>query len=166
MWAVPSEPSSFLLEPTIKGSPETDAEVPPARSWLTQWSVFSGKHEVQGLPECVHTHRLQIAFRPLQVQHSTMEQSKINKQFAKESSKGIFSHQQKIHHNHSNLNHVWFACDGPHMPQLPLHMIGPNHVCTLLASYDCLNKFYSCFMATVVGIVNGRGLGIDTCHGN
>ena len=28
--------------------------------------------------------------------------------------------------------------------------------------YDCLNKFYSCYMATVVVIVNGRGLGIGT----
>ena len=29
-------------------------------------------------------------------------------------------------------------------------------------SYDWLNKFYSCDMATVVVIVNGRGLGIGT----
>ena len=28
--------------------------------------------------------------------------------------------------------------------------------------YDWLNKFYSCYMATVVIIVNGRGFGIDT----
>ena len=28
--------------------------------------------------------------------------------------------------------------------------------------YDWLNKFYSCYMAIVVVIVNGRGLGIDT----
>ena len=28
--------------------------------------------------------------------------------------------------------------------------------------YDWLNKFYSCYMATVVIIVNGRGLGIVT----
>ena len=28
--------------------------------------------------------------------------------------------------------------------------------------YDWLNKFYSCYMATVVVIINGRGLGIDT----
>ena len=27
---------------------------------------------------------------------------------------------------------------------------------------DWLNKFYSCYMATVVIIVNGRGLGIGT----
>ena len=32
--------------------------------------------------------------------------------------------------------------------------------------YDWLNKFYSCYMATVVGIVDGHGLGIDTCHGS
>ena len=47
----------------------------------------------------MHTHHLQIALHPLQVQHGAMEQSKINKQeeqFAKESSKGIFSHQQKF----------------------------------------------------------------------
>ena len=29
-------------------------------------------------------------------------------------------------------------------------------------SYDWLNKFYSCYMATVVVIVNGHGLGIGT----
>ena len=29
-------------------------------------------------------------------------------------------------------------------------------------SYDWLNKFYSCYMATVVAIVNGRGLSIGT----
>ena len=28
--------------------------------------------------------------------------------------------------------------------------------------YDWLNKFYSCYMVTVVVIVNGRGLGIVT----
>ena len=28
--------------------------------------------------------------------------------------------------------------------------------------YDWLNKFYSCYMATLVGIVDGHGLGIDT----
>ena len=32
--------------------------------------------------------------------------------------------------------------------------------------YDWLNKFYSCCMATVVGVNNGRGLGIYTRHGN
>ena len=30
--------------------------------------------------------------------------------------------------------------------------------------YDWLNKFYSCYMAIVVVIINGRDLGIDTCH--
>ena len=29
-------------------------------------------------------------------------------------------------------------------------------------SYNSLNKFYSCYMATVVVIVNGSGLGIGT----
>ena len=29
-------------------------------------------------------------------------------------------------------------------------------------SYDWLNKFYSCYMATVFVIVNGHGLGIGT----
>ena len=29
-------------------------------------------------------------------------------------------------------------------------------------SYDWLNKFYSCYMATVVAIVNGRSLSIGT----
>ena len=32
--------------------------------------------------------------------------------------------------------------------------------------YDWLTKFYSCYMATVISIVDGRGLGIDTCRGN
>ena len=32
------------------------------------------------------------------------------------------------------------------------------------APYDWLNKFYSCYMATVVVIVNGHGLGIGTCR--
>ena len=32
--------------------------------------------------------------------------------------------------------------------------------------YDRLNKFYSCYMATVVGNVDGHGLGIDTSCGN
>ena len=31
--------------------------------------------------------------------------------------------------------------------------------------YDWLNKFYSCYIPIVAGIVNGHGLGIDTCHG-
>ena len=31
---------------------------------------------------------------------------------------------------------------------------------------DYLNKFYSCYMATVAVIVNVRGLGIDTHHGS
>ena len=30
--------------------------------------------------------------------------------------------------------------------------------------YDWLNKFYSYYIATAVGIVDGRGLGIDTHH--
>ena len=32
--------------------------------------------------------------------------------------------------------------------------------------YDWLNKFYGCYMTTVVSIVNGHSLGIDTRHGN
>ena len=32
-------------------------------------------------------------------------------------------------------------------------------------SYDWLNKFRGSYMVTVVIIVNGRGLGIDTHHG-
>ena len=32
--------------------------------------------------------------------------------------------------------------------------------------YDWLTKFYSCYMANVVGIVDGRGLDVDTCRGN
>ena len=30
--------------------------------------------------------------------------------------------------------------------------------------YDWLNKFYSCCMAIAVIIVNGHGLGVDTCR--
>ena len=33
-----------------------------------------------------------------------------------------------------------------------------------MGPYNWLNKFYSCYMATVVIIVNGRGLGIGTHH--
>ena len=31
----------------------------------------------------------------------------------------------------------------------------------MLTLHDWLSKFFSCYMAVVVGIVNGRGLGID-----
>ena len=31
---------------------------------------------------------------------------------------------------------------------------------------DWFNKFYSCYMAIVVSIINRRGLGIETGHGN
>ena len=33
-----------------------------------------------------------------------------------------------------------------------------------MTPYDWLNKFYSCYMAIVANIVNGRGLVIDTRH--
>ena len=36
----------------------------------------------------------------------------------------------------------------------------------ILTLYDWLIKFYSCYMATVVNIIDRRGLGIDTRHGN
>ena len=36
----------------------------------------------------------------------------------------------------------------------------------LLILYNWLTKFYSCYVATVVGIVDGRGLGIHMHHGN
>ena len=32
--------------------------------------------------------------------------------------------------------------------------------------YNWLNKFCSCYMATVVAIINECDLGIDMCHGN
>ena len=35
-----------------------------------------------------------------------------------------------------------------------------------LTPHDWLNKFYSCFIATVAVIINGYGLGIDMHHGN
>ena len=34
----------------------------------------------------------------------------------------------------------------------------------ILTSCDWLNEFYSCYMATIVVIVNGRGFGIGTRH--
>ena len=36
----------------------------------------------------------------------------------------------------------------------------------ILTLCDWVNKFCSCYMATVVGIIDGRGFGIDTCCGN
>ena len=30
--------------------------------------------------------------------------------------------------------------------------------------YDWLNKFYSCYMATIIVITNGHGLGIGMCR--
>ena len=36
----------------------------------------------------------------------------------------------------------------------------------ILTLYDWLTKFYSCYVATVVVIVDGHGLGIHTHHGN
>ena len=36
----------------------------------------------------------------------------------------------------------------------------------ILTPYDWLNKFCNCYMAIVVGINNGHGLGIDTHRGN
>ena len=41
-------------------------------------------------------------------------------------------------------------------------------ICGMIeTSYNWLNKFYSCYMATVAIIINGqRGFGIDMCHGN
>ena len=43
-------------------------------------------------------------------------------------------------------------------------LITSNMMWCDMAQYDWLNKFYSCYMATVVSIINGRGLGIDTCR--
>ena len=44
----------------------------------------------------------------------------------------------------------------------PLRLVITSGI--IWTSYDWLNKFYSCYMATVVVIVNGRDLGIDTHH--
>ena len=38
--------------------------------------------------------------------------------------------------------------------------------CDMDLSYYWLNKFYSCYMATIAIIVDGRSLGIDMHHGN
>ena len=43
---------------------------------------------------------------------------------------------------------------------LPLRLIITSGV--IFTLYDWLTKFYSCYMATVVGIVDGCDLGIDT----
>ena len=32
--------------------------------------------------------------------------------------------------------------------------------------YDWLNKFYNCYVAILVSIINGRDIGIDMHHGN
>ena len=45
-------------------------------------------------------------------------------------------------------------------PRLRL-LIASGVICT---SYDWLNKFYSCNMATIVIIINGRALGIGMRH--
>ena len=48
-----------------------------------------------------------------------------------------------------------------------LYMSAPeaiNNSGVIWTSYDLLNKLYSCYMATVVVIVNGRGLGISAGH--
>ena len=36
----------------------------------------------------------------------------------------------------------------------------------MITLYDWLQKFYSCYMAILVGIVNGRDPGINKLHGN
>ena len=47
---------------------------------------------------------------------------------------------------------------------LPLRLLITSGM--ILTLYDWLAKFYSCYMVTVVGIVDGCGLGIDICGGN
>ena len=46
----------------------------------------------------------------------------------------------------------------------PLRLLITSGV--IWSPYDWLNKFYSCYMASAVGIINGPGLGIDTHRGN
>ena len=41
-----------------------------------------------------------------------------------------------------------------------------NNSYVIWTSYDWLNKFYGCYMATVSIIINGYSLGIDTHCGN
>ena len=43
---------------------------------------------------------------------------------------------------------------------------GINNLWSDMDQYDWSNKFYSCFIANVVGIINMHGLDIDTRHGN
>ena len=41
-----------------------------------------------------------------------------------------------------------------------------NWLAALITTYDCLNKFYSIYMAAIVSIASRRGLSIDACHTN
>ena len=67
--------------------------------------------------------------------------------------------------------HTWFfKIDSVHIVGmrvcvcLPLRLLRTSGV--IWTPYDWLSKFYSCYMATVAIFINGRGLGIDTRHGN
>ena len=55
-----------------------------------------------------------------------------------------------------------FACVYP----FPRLLITSGLMWLDMDPHDWLNKFYSCYMAIVVGIINGCGLIIDMCHGN
>ena len=57
------------------------------------------------------------------------------------------------------INPVWIVsmCVCP-----PLRLLITSGV--IWTPYDWLNKFYSCYIPTVVVIINGRSLGIGTCR--
>ena len=67
--------------------------------------------------------------------------------------------------------HLWFLKIDP-VRNIAMCVCVCSHPGLLITSgviwtaYDWLKKFYSCCIATIAIIVNGRGLGIDKCGGN
>ena len=48
----------------------------------------------------------------------------------------------------------------------PRLVVTINYSGMIWTPYDWFNNFYICYMATNIGVINGRGLGIDMCRGN
>ena len=79
------------------------------------------------------------------------------------------------------LSTLWLACAW-FLKIVSVRMLVCVHVClracvsapeainnysdVIWTPYDWLHKLYKCYMAIVVGIINGYGLAIDTHHGN
>ena len=75
--------------------------------------------------------------------------------------KAIICMGEPLDHHLKSVS-VWtFVCV---FMRLPLRLLLTSAV--IWTPCNWLNKFYSCYMATVVGIINGYSLGIDTHHGN